>query len=95
MFPQYKKDGFGWNYPDNRPQCSVLTAVKLRKKLPNVEFYPSEEVDEAELESFTDMPDSEMERIEFYDELPDTSTYPTIHTELLRKAMEYSFPQGD
>ena len=42
----------------------------------------------AEIESLNDLPDSEIERIEFFDKLPDNLTYPLIQPFIFRKALE-------
>lgn len=42
----------------------------------------------AEIETFEKMPDSEIECIDFFEELPNNITYPSIHPDLYDKAME-------
>jgi len=42
----------------------------------------------AEIEEFGELPESEMERIDFFAELPQALTFPTLHTALVDKVRE-------
>ena len=33
VFPRYKNDGFGWNYPEGTIECSSEIAERLRSKI--------------------------------------------------------------
>ena len=41
----------------------------------------------AEIKEFDELPDSEIERIEFFSEIPSNLTYPLLHLELVNKAI--------
>lgn len=42
----------------------------------------------AEIENFDELPESEIECVEFFDELPENLTYPSIHPDLYDKAIK-------
>ncbi|MBP3340013.1 MAG: NUDIX domain-containing protein [Lachnospiraceae bacterium] len=42
----------------------------------------------ADIDEFEDLPKSEMEIVQFFDDLPENMTYPITHPELYKKAME-------
>ena len=42
----------------------------------------------AEIESFNELPDFEIEKVEFFDDLPNNLTYPQIESDIFRKTLE-------
>lgn len=43
----------------------------------------------AEITEFSELPESEIDSIDFFDELPENLTYPAIHPYLYEKAMDF------
>jgi len=62
-------------------QICVYSVVKDDKETFGMLYY-------ADIESFDELPDFEMEKVEFFDELPPNWTYPLIQPKLFQKINE-------